>query len=178
MSARLTYASLPIEIKKIGNSALGMGFLKTLFLDSHTYHLMIKISDGIFIGFVLYHFENSRTQKGKIVGVIDCVCVSPAYRKEGFGTLLTFGALRKMSAFGADRVEITLKAPNAGQRDGESGIPLAGSEGILRQFGFHFVSVAEDRWVIKSKRYGYDCIFCGNKPDSCLSILYAIDSSQ
>ena len=57
-------------------------------------------------------------------GIIDCVCVSPAYRKEGFGTLLTFGALRKMAAYGVNRVELMLKTPGIDDRDGEPGIPL------------------------------------------------------
>ena len=176
MSGKLTYASLPVEIKKIANDSMGLGFLKSLFSYSHTYHLMIKISDGAFIGFSLYHFENTKTSKGTLVtGVIDCVCVAAAYRKEGFGTLLTFGTLRKMSAYGADRVELMLKTPALDNRDGEPGVPLIGSEELLRQLGFHFVRIERDRYVMKSKKYGYDCSFCGNKPDTCLGVLYAID---
>lgn len=180
MAGKLTYASLPVEIKRIANDALGLGFLKSLFSYSHTYHIMIKISNGVFIGFSLYHFEETTTKQGKrfITGVIDCVCVNAPYRKEGFGTLLTFGTLRKMAANGADRVEITLKTPDMDQRDGEPGVPLIGSEKLLRTLGFHFVDIERDHYAAKSKKYGYDCAFCGNKPDTCLGVLYAIDNKS
>lgn len=179
MSGKLTYASLPIEIKKIANDSMGLGFLKTLFSYSQTYHLMIKISDGAFIGFSLYHFENTKTANGThVTGVIDCVCVAAPYRKEGFGTLLTFGTLRKMSAYGADRVELLLKTPSMDNRDGEPGVPLIGSEELLRTLGFRLVKVYNDHYVQKSKKYGYDCAFCGNKPDSCKAVLYAINGTS
>ena len=176
MSANLTYASLPVELKKIANRSLGLGFLKTLFSYNHTYHLMIKISDGIFIGFSLYHFETSRVDKTKVTGVIDCICVDEPYRKEGFGTLLTYGTLRKLSAYGADRVELMLKTPTMNTRDGEPGVPLIGNDEVLRSLGFRLVKVYNDYYVSRSQKYGYDCAFCGNKPDSCRGVLYAIDA--
>jgi len=176
MSGKLTYAALPVEIKKIANDALGVGFLKTLFNYSQTYHLMIKISDGIFIGFVLYHFEPLKIGSKEIInGVIDCVCVAAPYRKEGFGTLLTFGTLKKMLAYGAERMELTLKTPTLDNREGEPGVPLIGNEELLQQLGFHFVAVERDKYVAKSKKFGYDCSFCGLKPDACIGIHYAID---
>lgn len=178
MSGKLTYASLPIEIKKIANESMGLGSLKSLFSYKYTYHLMIKISDGAFIGFSLYHFDNTKIGNESITtGVIDCVCVAAPYRKEGFGTLLTFGTLRKMSAYGADRVELTLKSPGMDNRDGEPGVPLIGSEELLNNLGFRLVDVIHDAYVRKSKKYGYDCTFCGNNPDTCLGVLYVIDSS-
>jgi hypothetical protein len=180
MSSKLTYASLPIEIKKIANESLGLGVLKSLFSYSHTYHLMIKISDGAFIGFVLYHFQNTKMRDGQtyVTGVIDCVCVAAPYRKEGFGTLLTFGALRKMSAYGADRVELVLKTPRMDDRDGEPGVPLIGSEDLLFCLGFRKIMVYDEYYEDRSKKYGYDCMFCGNRPDTCKAVLYAINDKD
>lgn len=179
MSSKLTYASLPSEIKKIANESLGLGVLRSLFSYANTYHLIIKISDGIFIGFALYHYKTDRMPDGTVytTGVIDCVCVSTAYRKEGFGTLLTFGVLRKMSAYGADRVELMLKTPSVDDRDGEPGIPLIGSEDLLFCLGFRKVEVYDRLYETQSRKYGYDCLFCGNKPDSCRAMLYAINDS-
>lgn len=174
MSSKLTYASLPVEIKKIANESLGLGVLKSLFSYSHTYYLMIKISDGAFIGFALYHFQNTTLGSNTLVtGVIDAVVVAPSYRKEGFGTLLTFGVLRKMSAHGADRVEIMLKVPN--DIDSAPGVPLIGSEDVLTSLGFNLVGDYEGHYIEKSRKYSYDCKFCGDKPDTCVGLLYAIN---
>jgi hypothetical protein len=141
---------------------------------------MIKISDGIFIGFALYHFQTSRLSNGEVytTGVIDCVCVSTPYRKEGFGTLLTFGSLRKMSAYGSDRIELMLKTPGFDNRDGEPGVPLIGSEQLLKQMGFRQVKIFPNHYDKKSKKYGYDCKFCGSKPDACTGVLYAINGRE
>jgi len=174
MTTKLTYASLPTEIKKIANDSLGAGFLRSLFQEDETYHLMIKISDGAFIGFSLYHYEERGEGEGKrITGVIDCVCVSTPYRKEGFGTLLTFGTLRKMSVAGAHRVEITLKSPTS--HEDEPGVPLVGNGEILEALGFHFVKTFHGYYEIPSKKFDFECRFCGKKPDTCRADLYSID---
>lgn len=178
MSSKLTYASLPMEIKKIANDSLGLGVLKSLFSYANTYHLMIKISDGAFIGFALYHFEESRMKDGSkyIVGIIDAVVVDTTYRKNGFGTTLTFGVLRKMSAYGADRVEIMLKSPSPLDRDGEPGIPLIGSHQTLELVGFKKVKTFNNHYDSISRKYGYDCNFCGNRPDTCRATLFSINA--
>lgn len=180
MTSQLTYQSLPREIKRIANDSLGNGVLRSLFSYANTYHLIIKISDGVFIGFALYHFHTERMDDGTVytVGVIDAVCVDTAYRKSGFGTLLTFGVLRKMSAYGVDRVELMLKTPRLDDRDGEAGVPLIGSEKLLAYLGFRRVEVFEERFLEPSVRYSYDCLFCGNRPDTCRAVLYAIDSAS
>lgn len=177
-STRLTYASLPLEIKKIANESLGIGVLKSIFSYSHTYHLMIKISDGIFIGFALYHFTHKKLSNGKTytTGIIDAVCVSTTYRQEGFGTMLTYGVLRKMSAYNVDRAEIMLKIPGTTDRDGSPGVPLIGSEELLSCLGFRKVEVFENHYHHKSKKYGYDCLVCGDRPDTCKGILYALNN--
>lgn len=177
MGSKLTYASLPNEIKRIANESLGLGVLRSMFSYNDTYHLIIKISDGIFIGFALYHFQKMKMKDGSILttGVIDCVCVATAYRKEGFGTLLTFSVLRKMSAYGANRVEITMKSPPIEDRDGEPGVPLVGSEELLLCLGFRRVKIFDNQFINISQKYGYDCLFCGNRPDTCRAVLYAIN---
>ena len=179
MTSRLTYSSLPTEIKKIANESLGLGVLKSLFSYAKTYHLIIKISDGIFIGFALYHFQTKTLRDGSTytTGIIDCVCVATPYRQEGFGTLLTFSTLRKMNAYGVDRIEILLKKPTPGDKDNEPGVPLVGSEDLLVALGFRKVKTYRNNYTQISRQYGYDCIMCNNRPDTCLGILYAIDSN-
>lgn len=179
MTQKLTYTSLPVEIKKIANNSLGLGVLKSLFSYAHTYHLILKIHKGVFIGFALYHFRESSTPDGGkfVTGVIDAICVDLPYRKEGFGTLLTLGALRKMSAYGVDRVEMTLKAPRLDDIDGEPGVPIIGNESFLKTLGFRKVKAYKDHYRQKSMKYGYDCILCDNRPDRCTGLLYAIDNT-
>ncbi len=179
MSSKLTYAVLPVEIKRIANDSLGLGVLKSLFVYGNTYSLMIKISDGVFIGFALYHYQTTKVgDENLTTGVIDCVCVSAPYRKEGFGTLLTFGVLRKMSAYGADRVELMMKVPPIADREFEPGIPIIGSPELLVALGFKPIKKYHEYWAAKSEKFGYDCFFCGNKPDSCDGVLYAITERQ
>lgn len=174
---KLTYESLPDEVKKIAADSLGPGVLKALISYSKTYHLMIKISDGAFIGFSLYSFDDRKFKDGRVytTGTIDAVCVSPAYRREGFGTLLTYSTLRKMSAYGADRVEITLKTPQVFDKDGQPGVPLIGNSQLLEQLGFRQVKVFENHYTDISLKEGYQCILCNTQPDSCKGILYAIN---
>lgn len=176
-AVKLTYESLPDEVKKIANDSLGPGVLKSLISYAKTYHLMIKISDGAFIGFALYYFENTRLKNGKnyITGKIEAICVSPAYRREGFGTLLTYSTLRKMSAYGADRVEILLKTPRVFDKDGQPGTPLIGNSKLLEQLGFRQIKVFENYYIDISNKYKYDCILCNSQPDSCKGVLYAIN---
>lgn len=180
MGSKLTYASLPSEIKKIANESLGLGVLRSMFSYANTYHLIIKISDGIFIGFALYHFHTTRMSDGTVytTGVVDGVCVSTAYRKEGFGTLLTFSVLRKMSAYGVDRVELMLKTPQIDDRDGEPGFPLIGNEHLLSSMGFRKVEQFDKYFEQSSRKFAYDCLFCGNRPDTCMAVLYAIDNKE
>lgn len=178
MASQLTYASIPTEIKQIANDSLGLGVLRSLFSTSNTYHLMIKISDGQFIGFSLYHFKTTRMKDGSTytTGVIDCICVAAPHRQAGFGTLLTFGTLRKMSSYGADRVELMLKTPGVEDRDGEPGIPLVGSDKLLRCMGFRKIKVYDDYFEKQSRKFGYDCNYCGNAPDTCKGVLYSINA--
>lgn len=179
VSSRLTYSSLPSEIKSIANESLGHGVLKSLFDYSKTYHLMIKISDGEFLGFVLYHFEKRKIGgKNYITGIIDALCVKKEHRMNGFGTLLTFGVLRKMSSQSVDRVEITLKTPEFYDRETMPNVPILGSPELLKAIGFREVDIIPDYYYRQSQKYGYDCIICNERPCTCKGILFAINSSD
>lgn len=179
-SVKLTYESLPDEVKKIANDSLGPGVLKSLISYNKTYHLMIKISDGAFIGFSLYYFDTMRLKNGKnyITGKIEAICVSPAYRREGFGTLLTYSTLRKMAAYGADRVEIMLKIPKIFDKDIRPGTPLIGSPELLEQLGFREIKIFEDYYKDASIKHNYQCILCNSQPDECNGVLYAINDKS
>lgn len=140
---------------------------------------MIKISDGAFIGFVLYHYERKKMGKRTYTtGVIDAVCVDLEYRKEGFGTLLTFGVLRKMSAQGVDRVEITLKAPDVYDAETMPTVPILGSPDLLKALGFRMIDTIPGCYYKQSQKYGYDCIVCADRPCSCRGILFAINATD
>lgn len=178
-SSRLTYSSLPQEIKSIANNSLGIGVLKSLFDYSKTYHLMIKISDGAFVGFVLYHFEKRKMgRKNYTTGIIDAVCVGLEYRKEGFGTLLTHSVLRKLSAKGVDRVEITLRSPSDYDAETMPNVPLMGSPDLLKAMGFRIIESIPGKYYQASQKYGYECIICRHKPCTCRGVLFAINATD
>lgn len=174
----LTYASMPQETKKIANSNLGRGVLRSIFTGSHEYHLMLKLEDGEVIGFAVYHFqEYSAGGKEGILGVLDCVLIDERHRRMGHGSEMTFAVFKKMSAYGVDRVETLIKQPGYQDRDGEPGVPLAGAGSILELLGFRQVKTFHNHYRAQSERLGYECKFCGNLPDSCNAVLYAKDSS-
>ena len=171
----LRYASLPREVKQIGTDCLGQGVLKSLLSHSRTYHLMLKMSEGDFVGFSLYHYETVRNQAGERIknGVIDTVCVKPSHRNQGFGTLLTFGTMRKMSANRAKRIELFLKTPFF--KRGEDQLPVVGNEELLSSLGFNRGEVYDNYYGKTSLKYRYECIFCKELPDLCKIVLYEIE---
>lgn len=176
--AMLTYASMPQETKRIANSNLGRGVLRSVFRGTHEYHLMLKVEDGSVIGFAVYHFEEYRvTGQDKVLGVLDCVVVDEHNRRLGHGSEMTFAIFKKMAAYGVDRVETMLKEPGFLDRDGEPGVPMASPGSILELLGFKQVKTFHDYYKSDSEKYGYECKFCGNLPDSCKAVLYAKESS-
>lgn len=180
MNAKLTYTSLPPEIKAMANESLGAGVLKAMFNHANTSHMVIKVSNGQFVGFGLYHFKTVRVpgKSPKTVGVIDCICVAAPFRKDGFGTLITFSVIRKIASYGATRTEITLKTPRIEDRDGEPGLPLIGNQQVLTTLGFRRVKVYENHFYDHSKRWGYECRLCGTWPDKCKGIFYVIEDDE
>jgi len=177
MSSKITYSSLPVQVKRIAQESLGRGVLQSLFNYNTDYHILIKIEDGETIGFALYHFNTEELESGKnyITGVIDCICVSTRYRNEGYGTKLTVGVLRKMAAKNVSRIELMLKKPVIEDRDSEPGFPIRGSEELLIDLGFRKVMEYKSYYSGNSKDSKYECIFCGNNSDTCTGVLYAIN---
>lgn len=173
----LTYASMPQETKRIANSNLGRGVLRSVFSGTHEYHLMMKLEDGLVIGFAIYHFEEYRLgSKNRILGVLDCVIVDEHHRRLGHGSEMTFAVFKKMAAHGVDRVEAIVKEPGFLDRDGEPGVPLADPRSIYDLLGFKQVKTFHDYYKTPSEKYEYECKFCGNTPDSCKAVLYAKES--
>lgn len=175
----LSYASMPLETKKLANANLGRGVLKSVFSGSHEYHLMLKIEEGKLIGFAVYHFEERTIlEASQLIGILDCIVIDAPSRKSGYGSNMTFAILRKMSGYGVNRVEILSKDPGYFNRDGEPGVPLASPDSILELLGFKKIRVFHDYYENQSTKYGYQCKFCGNSVDSCKAILYARDSDS
>lgn len=179
MDPRLTYASIPDEVKLIAKDSLGLGVLRSLLSYAHTYHLIIKISDGDVVGFSLYHFEETQGSSGEsyIVGVVDCICVKDIYRRDGFGTILTFQTIRKMHAYGARRVELVLKTPAPEDFDSTPGFPFGGNGSLLCAMGFRKVKDFEGYFEQLSQRGNYLCRFCEQYPDTCQASLFVIDGA-
>lgn len=180
MRGKITYSALPVEIKRIANESLGENVLRSMLDYSNTYHCVGKTSDGILVGFAMYHFVEQPKVNGDVfrTGVIDCVCVSVPYRKDGFGTAITAGVLRKMSSYGVDRIEAMVKVPSFEEgRYGEPGYPFIGSAELLKSFGFKEVGIYPKFYERASIRGDYACASCGNVPDTCKGILYAISDS-
>lgn len=180
MEADLTYGRLPTEIKNIANQALGLNVLQSLFNYGNKYHLIIKINHGKIIGFSLYHYEKTQLPNNSTytTGIIDCICIATPHRKEGYGTLLTFTTLKKISAHNADRAEIMLKTPRAIDRDGDPGVPILGSEKLLNCIGFRRISIHPEYYKEKSILYNSECSFCNNHPCQCNGVLYAINNKD
>lgn len=179
MSHTLTYSTLPNEIKTIANRAVGRGVLKSLFNHKYVYHMMIKISGEDFVGFALYHFERHHTSPSgsdEYVGVIDCVCIDPDLQKSGYGTLLTFSVIRKLSVCGAVQVDMRVKVPqssSSGTRRRKS-VQQRVDE-FMESMGFTFTETCDNYYGKVSLKYRYDCILCHALPDACSGMLYNID---
>lgn len=163
----LTYQSLPAEVKKIANESLGIGVLSYLMSYDHKYHIVLKISNGVLVGFGLYHYNTINIGNGITIltGVIDCICVEKRYRNEGFGTLITFAILRKMAAKKVDRIECVIKKPKKS---------FYNVEDFWKKLGFRKVKTFSP---LDTQAF-YDCAYCHDDPDTCDLILYSIDNNR
>lgn len=189
MGSTLTYAALPPDVRRVAAESLGSGVLRSWFTDLCAHHVLMEISDGCFVGFALYHFEQTRLSPDADVvsdpqgvlakGVVDCVCVAPPYRGGGFGRRLTFGALLKMSAVGVRRIETMLKVPHAGadvDHDVSPGVPCSGSPQFWTNLGFRKVGDFPGVFADMSRSVvEYDCAMCHCTPDVCDGVLFAVD---
>lgn len=171
----LAYSDLPSDLKKLAKSSLGSGVLRSLFRYRYTYHLMVKAIGDDIVSMVLYHYESEgRDESRLIVGVIDCVCVDPNYRGQGFGTLITFATIRKMSASGATSVESIVKLPakDDGPRNRKPySVKL---DEFMRSLGFELQGYRDNYYVKNSLKYRYTCAICESLPDECRGAHYTI----
>lgn len=171
----LSYSGLPPELKKLAKSSLGSGVLRSLFRYRYTYHIMVKAIEDELASMVLYHYETEKKDgKLAIVGVVDCVCVDPRYRGQGFGTLITFATLRKMSASGATEVEALVKLPaedNGPKNRKPYSVKL---DEFMRSLGFEFLSYSDNYYMKSSMKYRYSCSICESLPDECRAAHYVI----
>lgn len=178
-SNALSYTSLPTELKRLAKSSLGAGVLKSLFRYRYTYHIMVKADGDTFVSMVLYHYENEVKEGRKItVGVIDCVCVDPNYRSQGFGTLITFATIRKMSVSGAEQIETVMKLPQEDQPK-KNWKPFSQKlDEHMRSLGFSLRGYSDNYYMKSSMKYRYSCIICDSLPDECRAAHYAITSDD
>lgn len=177
MAASLTYSGLPPELKKLASKSLGAGVLKSLFVYRYTYHIMVKAVDDDFVSLALYHYEEEKREGvRRTVGVIDCVCVDPNLRGQGYGTLMTFAVLRKMSVSGATEVESLVKLPE--KDDGpKNRKPYSRKVNeFMRSMGFELRGYYDNHYMKSSLKYRYSCAICEALPDKCRAADYVIDS--
>ena len=181
----LTYDKVPNDVKRIADESMGKGALKSLWnsvvestLDKKTkFYMILRVVDGIPVGFALFHYAIVSTRKfDYTIGVIDAVCVSTPYRGSGYGAMLTFNVLRRMSLHGINRVELMLKARKTDEDD-IPGEPIMGSERFLFDLGFKKIAYVDDYWREDSLNWSYDCLVCHERPDECTGILMAINET-
>ena len=181
----LTFDQVPADGKRIADESMGKGALKSLWTSivestpggRPKFYLILRVVDGEPVGFALFHYASISTKRFTYtIGVIDTVCVSAPYRSYGYGAMLTFNVLRRMSIHGINRVELVLKA---GSKDGDDlpGEPILGSERFLFDLGFRRIDYIDDYWREDSLECAYDCPICHSRPDRCVGVLMAINES-
>lgn len=181
----LTFDRVPTDVKRIADESLGKGALRSMWMSivestpggKPTFYMILRLVEGQPVGFALFHYASLSTQKFKYtIGVIDAVCVSAPYRSSGYGAMLTFNVLRRMSVHGINRVELALKA---GSKDNDElpGEPILGSERFLFDLGFRRIAYIDNYWREDSIEYPYDCPICHSKPDKCMGIVMAVNES-
>lgn len=181
-----SYDDVPKDVKKIANEMMGRGALESLWntiVDDSpngrpAFNILLRVVDGAPIGFALFHYETMSSENfSYTIGIIDAVCVRSSYVGNGYGSILTFNVLRRMSLHGVNRIEAVLKEPSSDSTDLDTGSPTMGSERFLFDLGFKKVAYLEDHWHYPSIDYPYDCIVCHEQPDSCTGVLMAINES-
>lgn len=150
-----------------------------MFRYRYTYHIMVKAVEDEIVSMVLYHYESEvRSGKKMVIGIVDCVCVDPRYRNQGFGTLITFATLRKMSASGAVEVESTVKLPAKDDGPKNRKPYSVKLNDFMRSLGFELRSYNDNYYVKSSIKYRYSCAICKTLPDECRAAHYVIDSDD
>lgn len=169
MSHVLSYRDIPPEIKKIARDTIGSGVLRATLGYPYTYNLVMRIIEGELVGFALYHVES---EGRKNVGVIDHVCVDPEFQGQGHGTLLLYSAVRKLSLESVVELEMPVRVKEKTRY--KSVLPAKVMK-LLEGMGFVLRSCDRDYYVGVSKKYGYQCSTCQQKPDSCSRALFVLE---
>lgn len=181
----LTFSNVPIDVKRIADESLGRNVLKSIWTSvvenskdgRPKFYLILRVVDGNPVGFALFHYSIISTRQfDYTIGVIDTVCVAAPYRGSGYGAMLTFNVLRRMSLHGVNRIELVLKA--GGRDDDDLPVePIMGSERFLYDLGFKKIAYLSDYWREDSINCSYDCLICHERPDKCVGVLFAINES-
>ena len=181
----LTFDRVPRDVKRIADESMGRGALKSIWasvVESTTdsrpkFYLILRVVDGVPVGFALFHYAVISTRQfDYTIGVIDAVCVSSPYRGSGYGSMLTFNVLRRMSLHGVNRIEIVLKSAGMDD-DGLPAEPILGSERFLYDLGFKKIAYIPEYWREDSISSSYDCLICHRRPDACTGVLFAVNES-
>lgn len=191
-----SYNDVPRDVKRIADETMGKGALESLWSaivddapnGNPSFNLLIRVANGHPVGFALFHYETVNTRNFEyVIGIIDAVCVREEYAGKGYGAILTFNVLRRMSLHGVNRIEIILKSPvetmNGDTDDDPETMdvntsmsePYSGSERFLYDLGFRKIAYLEEHWYYQSMDYPYTCIVCQSNPDTCKGILMAIN---
>lgn len=182
----LTFERIPDDVKRIADESLGRGALKSIWnsvvesTPDHDpkFYLILRLVEGEPVGFALFHYAVVSTRMfDYVIGVIDAVCVSAPYRGNGYGAMLTYNVLRRMTRHGVNRVEIMLKASKGDDEDDLPGVAMLGSERFLFDIGFKKIAYLDDYWREDSTDWPYDCPVCRQRPDSCTGVLMAVNES-
>lgn len=177
----LTFEMVPRDVLRIAAKSIGEGALESTWRSIEdltddgavVFYLLLRVVEGDPVGFALFHYERMESSGfSYVIGIIDAVCTAPAYRGQGYGAMLTFNVLKRMSIHGVNRIELVLKsAPNA-----DFSAPM-GSERFLFDLGFKKVAYLHNHWAQDSMNHPYDCPVCHERPDSCVGVLMAINET-
>jgi GNAT superfamily N-acetyltransferase len=182
----LTFDRVPRDVKRIADESIGRGALRSIWSsvvdeteDGHPkFYLILRVVDGIPVGFALFHYAIISTRQfDYTIGIIDAVCVSSPYRGSGYGSMLTFNVLRRMSLHGVNRIELVLKASGVDNDDCLPSEPILGSERFLYDLGFKKIAYVSEYWREDSINSSYDCPICHTRPDKCTGVLFAVNES-
>jgi GNAT superfamily N-acetyltransferase len=182
----LTFANVPSDVKKIADESIGKNALESLWraVEANSpngdvvFYLILRVVSGVPVGFALFHYEVMTSDKfSYTIGIVDTVCVATRYRGNGYGSMLTFNVLKRMSMHGVNRVELVLKSPSEMDVDSIPSVPILGSERFLYDLGFKKIAYLKGHWEEDSMNYNYDCPLCHTIPDSCIGTLMAISEN-
>jgi GNAT superfamily N-acetyltransferase len=185
-TAALTFDNVPYDVKKIADATIGENALESIWRSVESsspdgdvvFYLILRVVAGVPVGFALFHYEVMPSGKFTYtIGIVDAVCVDARYRGNGYGSMLTFNVLKRMSMHGVNRVELVMKINPDMDEDTIPTVPLLGSERFLYDLGFKKIAYLKNHWEIDSMEYNYDCPLCHHIPDTCTGVLMTISET-